>query len=75
MKDLNLDKLKEELHKTKNDLVDSNTTKEEEADYDIFIDNLVSDLQNIYEKINIESLTEKIVPYLKELHNDNKKDT
>ena len=65
---MNIDKLKEELHKFKN-TINNNLTEGEEAELDIFISNLVLDLQNKIKKINFENLESSMKQYIDEIEN------
>ena len=65
---MNIDKLKEELHKLKN-TINNNLTEDEEAELDIFISNLVLDLQNKIKKINFENLESSMKQYIDEIEN------
>jgi len=65
---MNIDKLKEELHKLKN-TINNNLTEHEEAELDIFISNLVLDLQNKIKKINFENLESSMKQYIDEIEN------
>ena len=65
---MNIDKLKEELHKFKN-TINNNLTEGEEAELDIFISNLVLDLQNKIKKINFENLEASMKQYIDEIEN------
>lgn len=62
---INIDKIKEEVYKTKKNIA-NNLSKEEEEEINIFIDSLFVDLQNKIKKINIAELTKKINSYFKE---------
>jgi len=65
---INIDEIKESLQKTKN-YIATDLSEEEEKEINIFIEQLVSNLQKKVEKINIKNLSESIKQYIEE--NDN----
>lgn len=62
---VNLDKIKEEIFKTKN-LLSNDLSKEEEEEVNIFIEGLIKDLQEKIKNIDIVNLTKNIDNYFKE---------
>ena len=76
MKKLNSDEIKERLYNLKNELSNKSTNDtDEEAEVSIFIEGLVDNLQEIFEKINVDKLAEGLIPILEENKDDDKKDT
>jgi len=65
---LNIDKIKESLHKTK-DYIATDLNEAEEKEINIYIEQLVSTLQEKINKIDIVKLSESIKQYIEE--NDN----
>jgi len=65
---LNIDEIKESLHKTK-DYIATDLNEEEEKEINIFIEQLLSNLQEKINKIDIVKLSESIKQYIEE--NDN----
>ena len=65
---INIDKIKESLQKTK-EYIATDLSDEEEKEINIFIEQLVSNLQEKVEKIDISQLSKSIKSYIEE--NDN----
>ena len=66
---INIDKLKEKLIKTKIYISNNNLTEEEEKEIDLYIEGLVSDLQEKLKNINIENVAKNIEKLIKEESN------
>ena len=60
----NIDNIKQKLYETKNSIA-KNLSKEEEEEVVIFIDELVSNLQNKFKKIDYDKLSENVKKILK----------
>tara|TARA_R110000822_G_scaffold189874_1_gene328739 strand:- start:468 stop:674 length:207 start_codon:yes stop_codon:yes gene_type:complete len=65
---INIDEIKESLQKTK-EYIGTDLNEEEEKEINIYIDQLMSDLQEKIKKIDIIKLSESIKQYIEEHDN------